>query len=133
MPKPKRKPKPRPTPRDPRRAGRILLERGSCTARECAERHGVTRWTVLSIWHGRRMPGLDRSAVLMMVQKQEGAWIPASVRDERTLDRVLGSLPLKAGGLASLVGLAAEHGLAVVFRGDLEREDETREFCMTLY
>lgn len=118
--------KPGPKPADRRapagrdRADAILLDRGTCTAREAADRHGVSVWTVYSVWRGRRWHGTpERVATLVLVARRPGAWEPATGRDVELLGRILGSSARWDAGLAVLVGLAAERGIAVLFRGDL--------------
>lgn len=104
---------------DRRRQERILLERGTTTAAACARKHGVSHWTVRQIWGGRRWtPEIRRHRALVLRRQRGGAWIPATKRDDRLMARLVRSGRL-AGGLAELVAAAAEHGLAVVFRGDI--------------
>src|SRR5262245_35172618 len=107
------------TPESQARANTILLERGACTARESAQRHGVSRYVVQSIWHGRRwhVP-FDRQRTLVLIRPLQGRWHPATTKDEAILEKITGSRPAGTQ-LATLVARATAQGVTVVFRGDV--------------
>ena len=109
--------------KDRPRQARILLSRGLMSAYECARRYKVDHTHVRRIWRGVRWtPEIPRARAIMMIQRDKGQWVPATRRDEELLLPIAGSG--QSGRLADLVALCSDHGLAVVFRGDLDAAEK---------
>jgi hypothetical protein len=107
------------TPRTRRRAALILRARGSMSPSAAADRFGVSMSMVMKIWGAKRDPSVpERVKQLVLVQRVQGSWEPATRVDDRLWDTLFPASAPGAVGPAGIVDRAADRKIAVVFRRD---------------